>query len=69
MKYKPYKHAFWNDKKAKILFQILPFYNVLIEKTKTMHLSNIELLHQLPFYDELSVVKNIKDIYKICKEL
>ena len=62
MKYKPYKHAFWNDKKPKILFQILPFYNVLIEKTKIKHLSNIELLHQLQSYDELSVVKNIKDI-------
>ena len=45
---------FWDTKK---LFQILPFYNVLFEKPKIKHLSNIELLHGLPFYDELSVVK------------
>ena len=48
MKYKPYKNEFWNKKEAKE-FQILPFYNVLIEKTKIKHLSNIELLHDLPF--------------------
>ena len=43
--------------KKKKLFQILPFYNAFIEKSKVKHLSNIELLHELPFYDELSVVK------------
>ena len=46
--------SFWNTKK---LFQILPFYNVLTEKPKIKHLSNIELLHELSFYDELRVVK------------
>ena len=54
MKYNPYKNEFWNEKQAKELFQILPFYNVLIEKPKIKHLSNIKLL---PFYDELSVVE------------
>ena len=43
--------SFWNTKE---LFQIHPFYNVLVEKPKMRHLSNIELLHELPFYDELS---------------
>ena len=57
MKYKPYKNEFWNEKEAKELFQILPFYNVLIQKPKFKHLSNIELLHELPFYDEVSVVE------------
>ena len=57
MKYKPYKNEFWNEKEAKSLFQILPFYNVLIEKPKIKHLSNLELLYELPFYDELSVVE------------
>ena len=57
MKYRPYKNEFWNKKEAKKLFQILPFYNVLIEKPKIKHLSNIELLHELPFYDELSVLE------------
>ena len=42
--------SFWNEKEAKELFQELPFYNVLIEKPKTNHLSNIELLHELPFF-------------------
>ena len=45
--------SFWDTKE---LFQILPFYNVLIEKPKIKHLSTIKLLHELPFYDELSVV-------------
>ena len=33
------------------------FYNVLIEKPKIKHLSNKELLHELPFYEELSIVE------------
>ena len=40
---------FWDTKK---LFQILTFYSVLIEKPKIKHLSNIDLLHELPFYDD-----------------
>ena len=47
--------SFWDVRKS---FQILPFYSVLIEKPKFKHLSNTELLHELPFYNELSVVKN-----------
>ena len=43
--------------KKKGVFQKLPFYNVLIEKPKIKHLSNIDLLHELPFYDELSVAE------------
>ena len=57
MKYKPYKSEFWNVKEAIELFQILPFYDVLIEKPKLKHLSNMELLHELSFCDELSVVE------------
>ena len=53
----PYKNEFWNKKEAQKLFQILQFYNVLTEKPKIKHLSNKELLHKLPFYDELNVVK------------
>ena len=34
----------------------LPFY-VLIKKPKIKHLSNTELLHELPFYDGLSLVE------------
>ena len=54
MKYNPYKNEFWDKKQAKELFPILPLCNVLIEKPKTKHLSNIKLL---PFYDELSVAE------------
>ena len=57
MKYNSHKNEFWNEKEAKELFQILPFYNTFIKKTEIKHLSTIELLHDLPFYDELSVVK------------
>ena len=38
--------------------KILPFYNSYIEKPKTKKLSNIRLLKELPFYDELSIVNN-----------
>ena len=34
MKYRAYKNKFWNETEAKELFQILRFYNVLIEKPK-----------------------------------
>ena len=57
MKYKLYKNEFWNEKESKEFFQILPFYNVLNEKPKIKPLSNIGLLHELPFNDELSVVE------------
>ena len=70
IKYKPYKNEFWNEKEAKKIFQIFPFYNVLIEEPKVKHLSNIELLHELPFYDELSVVeisKEFKDTQGVIK--
>ena len=43
MKYRAYKNEFWNEKEAKELVQILSFYNVLIEKPKIKHLSNILL--------------------------
>ena len=45
------------EKKQKKLFQELPFYNVLIKKPHIKHLNTIDLLHELPFYDEFSIVK------------
>ena len=60
--------SFWNAKEARRLFQILPFYNVLIEKTRAKHLKNIDLLHELPFYDKLRVAKNQKYL-KVMQEL
>ena len=47
--------SFWDAKK---LFQILPFYNTFIEKVEVKKLSNIKLLQELQFYDELNVAKS-----------
>ena len=43
---------------AEKLFQILPFYNSFIERPEIEKLSNVKLLQELPFYNELSIVKN-----------
>ena len=47
--------SFWDAKK---LFQILPFYNTFIEKAEVKKSSNIKLLQELQFYDELNVAKS-----------
>ena len=49
--------SFRDEKEAKRLFQELPFCNVLIEKPRIKRLKNIVLLHELSFYDELSIEK------------
>ena len=36
-------------------FKESPFFNKHIKKPKTKHLKNIDLLSELPFYEELSV--------------
>ena len=38
-------------------FKELPFYNKPIEKPKLKHLKNIDQLTELPFYEQLSVIK------------
>ena len=38
-------------------FKELPFYNVSIEKPKIKCLKNIDLLAELPFYDQLNIIK------------
>ena len=38
-------------------FKELPFYNTYIEKPKIKSLKNIDLLSELPFYEELNVIK------------
>ena len=43
---------------AKELFKIFPFYNTFIEKPKVEKLSYVQLLKELPFYDQLNIVKN-----------
>ena len=48
---------FWNEKEAKGLFQELSFHNTFTEKPHIKSLKNINLLHEIPFYDELNLVK------------
>ena len=38
-------------------FKELPFNNTCIEKPKPERLKNIDLLSELPFYEELNVIK------------
>ena len=38
-------------------FKELSFYNKYIEKPKIKRLKNIDLLSELPFYEELNVIK------------
>ena len=43
---------------ANKIFKILPFFNTFAEKPEVKKLNNVELLKELPFYDELNIVKN-----------
>ena len=38
-------------------FKELPFYKKHIKKPKIKHLKNINLLSELPFYEELNLIK------------
>ena len=38
-------------------FKEVPFYNTYIEKQKRKLLKTIDLLSELPFYEELSVIR------------
>ena len=38
-------------------FEELPLYNKHIEKPKSKRIRNIDLLSELPFYEELNVIK------------
>ena len=38
-------------------FKQLPFFNVSIEKAKTKRLKNVDFLAELPFYDQLNIIK------------
>ena len=47
-----------NSWDANKIFKILPFFNTYIEKPEVKKLNNVELLKELPFYGEFSIVKN-----------
>ena len=38
-------------------FKRLPFFNVSIDKPKIKRLKNIDLLSELPFYDQLNIIR------------
>ena len=40
-----------------MLIKELPFFNASIEKPKIKHLKNVDLLAELPFYDQLDIIK------------
>ena len=40
-----------------IILKKLPFFNASFEKTKFKHLKNVDLLAELPFYDQLNILK------------
>ena len=46
---------FWDANK---IFKILRFYDSYIGKLKVKKLNNVQLRKELPFYDELSLLKN-----------
>ena len=43
-------------------FKKLPFYSGYIEKPRVKRLKNIDLLSELPFYEELNVIKQIRHL-------
>ena len=46
---------YWDESK---IFKILPFYNSYIDIPKIKKSSNIRLLKELPFFNDLNIVKN-----------
>ena len=52
-----YKNEFLGWQKTKKLFEKLPFFNTFIKKTKTAGLKNIDLLLELPLYNELNIMQ------------
>ena len=45
----------WDEFK---IFKIIPFCNSFIDFPKIKKFSNIRFLKELPFYDELNIIKN-----------
>ena len=47
-------------------FNELPFYNVSMEKPKIKPLKNVDLLAELPFYDQLNIIRTDHAFSRIC---
>ena len=52
--------SFWDDKEARRLFKELPFYRTPTETPCIKQLNNIDMLRELPIYNELNIVKTSK---------
>ena len=48
------------DSDALNYFKEVPFYNKLIKKPKVKRVKNIDWLIELPFYEQLSVIKTVQ---------
>ena len=59
---------FSDEKETKRLLKEQSLFNIPIEKPKTKKLNNVDMLNELPFYDESNIVKTEKSILKICKK-
>ena len=59
------KHIKISFQDKRRLFQELFFYNMFIEKPRIKHLKNRDLLHELTFYDKISI-KQISEAFKRC---
>ena len=51
---------FSDENEIKKLLKEQPFYNAPIENQKIKKLSNVGMLSELPFYDELNILKTTK---------
>ena len=56
-KYESYKNGFLEWGRSKKIVSKSSIYNTFIEKPCIKHLKNIDLLHKLPFYNELDIEK------------
>ena len=56
--------SFSDENEIKGLLVLQPFYNVIIEKPKIKHVNNVDMLSELPCYDELHIVKTAKPFKK-----
>ena len=52
--------SFLDEKERKRLFKKRSFYNAPMEKPKLKKLSNIDMWHELPFYDESNILETTK---------
>ena len=59
--------SFSDKNEIKRLLKEQPFYNVRIEKPKIKKLNNVDMLSELPFHDELNIVKTAKTFKKYAK--